>query len=543
VVSVFERFDDPSPVQPSPDHLDRAMADGRRRVRRRRGGMAMGAVAVLAVVALGSTLFTSAEEDSSVQTVDGPAGWCAVLSEPFAAASTTLGSAPSRAAYDVIVYLEPTTTPERFEQLRQQLEADPEVAEVVPFDQQASYDEFAQLFADSPDMIESVSPSILPSSHRLVLAEGVDPTAVVQRYQDEADVAEVADVGGSGRFVDVLVGPVLVLGPAAPEAASSSWAGTSSPETDAQLAAFEDLAPSDVEAPARTLAAIARGEWEVDATGTDQATALYDAAVAVAAGFERHCGIDAEGEASVDPGTEPAGEGPGAGAEVVAELGPGDYCGLIAARWPIRNRLLGDADWVVEVPEGADASADEVAVRLGSDPDVERFERLDGEAANDAYDMRALWFMGTPWDLDNAAPPTVFRVHVLNPAAWAAATLEGLDVDLVVDAPAEQMLLDQLAQPWVGATEPGPDSLQPIWGEPIDATAEELAPVVAAAPEDLRRDLQVLVDTALSDGQLALEPARAAWAAAARVAAHAAAACDLEVGVMPVVSEVELEQP
>jgi cell division transport system permease protein len=48
------------------------------------------------------------------------------------------------------------------------LEESPQVRDVTYIDQDAAYQEFRELFADSPEMIENVTPDILPPSYRVV---------------------------------------------------------------------------------------------------------------------------------------------------------------------------------------------------------------------------------------------------------------------------------------------------------------------------------------------------------------------------------------
>jgi hypothetical protein len=489
--------------------------------------MVLGAAGVLAVVALGSTLFTSAEEDSSVQTVDAPDGWCDVLAAPPEVDPAAVE--PSR-GFDVVLYLDPSTTPEQLELLRALVEADPEVTEVVRFDQAAAFEEFQDLFESTPGMIDSVQPSHLPPSLRVQLVEGVDPQAVADRYRDEANVREsiVAPDLSSARFVDLLVGPVLLLGPLPEGEIGAGLVGTGVIARDSeQLVAFQDLAPSEVRPATATLAAAVVGTGdEAQPMTSEQGAQLFAAATEVAQAAQRHCGMHVDAEV----GDEAGGAAPGITAEVAGVEGPGDLCGLLAEGWPILDTLVGDADYAIEVFDSSAVTPDEVAARLDDDPEVEQVERLDGEAANDAYGLQVLWRGGVPWDSANAGTLTVFRVYVPDPATWQAVTLADLDVYPVAVAPAERSLLDHLVMPWLGVPEPSETPEAMVLAEPIDATAEQLAPVVEAAPEHLRADLQLLVDALLGDQPLQLEPARAAWAAAQRVADDAASGCALTPG-------------
>src|SRR5262245_14754852 len=69
---------------------------------------------------------------------------------------------------EFVVFLNPEATEDQVASVRTDLEGSPDVEKVTFVDKQAAYDEFKRLFADSPEMIDSVEPDILPPSFRVV---------------------------------------------------------------------------------------------------------------------------------------------------------------------------------------------------------------------------------------------------------------------------------------------------------------------------------------------------------------------------------------
>ena len=110
---------------------------------------------------------------------------------------------------DTIVFLDPTSTPEQADEIEAVLRGDPDVGQAWARSQQDAYDEFRCQFLDEPEMIESVSPEILPSSFRIALVDGADPTDLeisMQRFEvvnevvgspTPADRARAEDLTGS----------------------------------------------------------------------------------------------------------------------------------------------------------------------------------------------------------------------------------------------------------------------------------------------------------------------------------------------------------
>jgi hypothetical protein len=161
--------------------------------------MALAAAAVVAVVLAGVAL--AGTGDTTVDT-----GMAGQDLERGDSAATQCEEAALRLAADesnVLVFLQPDSTRDQHDEVAAAIQ-DASDVEVVRFvDQQASYDEFRDLFADSPEIVESVTPEILPprfelrvagSSHMDVIAEvlGTNPAVreVIDADQARAEMME-----------------------------------------------------------------------------------------------------------------------------------------------------------------------------------------------------------------------------------------------------------------------------------------------------------------------------------------------------------------
>lgn len=96
-----------------------------------------------------------------------------------------------RGGVELSVFMLPEATPEQNEAVERELSQMPEVKRFTFVDQQAAYAEFKEMFANSPDLVESVEPKDLPPSYRVVpkRAEFVD--VVGDRFEKRPGVKEV----------------------------------------------------------------------------------------------------------------------------------------------------------------------------------------------------------------------------------------------------------------------------------------------------------------------------------------------------------------
>jgi cell division transport system permease protein len=96
-----------------------------------------------------------------------------------------------RGGVELSVFMLPDATPEQSEAVERELSQMPEVKKFTFVDQNAAFDEFKEMFANSPDLVESVEPKDLPPSYRVVpkRAEFVD--VVGDRFDKRPGVKEV----------------------------------------------------------------------------------------------------------------------------------------------------------------------------------------------------------------------------------------------------------------------------------------------------------------------------------------------------------------
>lgn len=84
---------------------------------------------------------------------------------------------------EFIVYLNPDVTAEQKASLQKDLDDNPEVKKADYVDQDATYEEFKRLFATSPQLIETVSPEVLPPSFKV--APRIQDPDVVKALGDQ----------------------------------------------------------------------------------------------------------------------------------------------------------------------------------------------------------------------------------------------------------------------------------------------------------------------------------------------------------------------
>ena len=94
---------------------------------------------------------------------------------------------------EFIVFLQPESTQEQKDSVQADLEANPDVREVTYVDQDETYEEFKKIFEGQTQLIETVSPEVLPPSFR-VAPVTKDPDvvrALGETFQTKAGVYEV----------------------------------------------------------------------------------------------------------------------------------------------------------------------------------------------------------------------------------------------------------------------------------------------------------------------------------------------------------------
>lgn len=86
----------------------------------------------------------------------------------------------------------PAISEDAREQLRGELEGNPDVLQVTFESKQDAYRRFREEFADQPDLLASVSPDALPPSLRVLLSADANAEAFADRYRSRQGVEEIA---------------------------------------------------------------------------------------------------------------------------------------------------------------------------------------------------------------------------------------------------------------------------------------------------------------------------------------------------------------
>jgi len=107
---------------------------------------------------------------------------------------------------EFIVFLNPNATQDQVQAGDRDLKDSTEIEKVTFVDQNAAYEEFKQLFAGQQDLLESVTPDVLPPSYRVVPrqkdAQSVEALSV--QFRNKAGVKEVVSATETIRLVQQL---------------------------------------------------------------------------------------------------------------------------------------------------------------------------------------------------------------------------------------------------------------------------------------------------------------------------------------------------
>ncbi|MGH2628862.1 MAG: permease-like cell division protein FtsX [Anaerolineales bacterium] len=96
-----------------------------------------------------------------------------------------------RGGVELNIFLNPDVATTQRDAIQTQLDNMPEVRRTTFVDQQAAYDEFKQMFANSPDMVESVTANDLPPSFRVIPRQPELVESVGGRFTKVEGVKEV----------------------------------------------------------------------------------------------------------------------------------------------------------------------------------------------------------------------------------------------------------------------------------------------------------------------------------------------------------------
>jgi len=98
-----------------------------------------------------------------------------------------------RGGIEFIIFMNPDATQDQIDLIQNAVSTSPEVKRWKFFDKQMAFDEFRELFKDKPDLVNSVTPEILPPSYRVVPqnpdADAV--TALAAQFENQPGVKQV----------------------------------------------------------------------------------------------------------------------------------------------------------------------------------------------------------------------------------------------------------------------------------------------------------------------------------------------------------------
>lgn len=107
---------------------------------------------------------------------------------------------------EFIVFMRPDATQGQMQAMADALETNPQVRGVEFTDHDEAFDEFRQMFSNQPDMVEAVSPDVLPTSYRVV-PQNPNPDVVsglAEEFEDDPGVLRVIAAQDTVRTIDSL---------------------------------------------------------------------------------------------------------------------------------------------------------------------------------------------------------------------------------------------------------------------------------------------------------------------------------------------------
>jgi cell division transport system permease protein len=96
-----------------------------------------------------------------------------------------------RGGVELSIFLQPNVTDNQRSAVGHQLNGMQEVKRVRFVDKPAAYGEFKQMFANTPDLVSSLTVNDMPPSYRVVPARAEDVQAIGDRFKDQPGVKEV----------------------------------------------------------------------------------------------------------------------------------------------------------------------------------------------------------------------------------------------------------------------------------------------------------------------------------------------------------------
>jgi hypothetical protein len=155
-----------SQLEPDPGDVDeRVRARLRRRQRRSRTVLTLCLVGTVAI--LGAGLWQL-----------GPSDGSSIAEQPATDSTSIPWSICEDGGSLLVVFLEIEATTSEIDAVAHQLTISSAVETLDFVDQDGAYEEFREAFADSPEIVASISPEDLPASFRVVLRDGAPDSAL-----------------------------------------------------------------------------------------------------------------------------------------------------------------------------------------------------------------------------------------------------------------------------------------------------------------------------------------------------------------------------
>ncbi len=105
---------------------------------------------------------------------------------------------------EFIVFMNPDADADQDAAIRHVLDSSPAIEGYTYIDKAAAYDEFETLFSDKPELVESVTPDVMPPSYRIVPSDSSAPNVseLADQFSAQPGVREVATATEAIRQID-----------------------------------------------------------------------------------------------------------------------------------------------------------------------------------------------------------------------------------------------------------------------------------------------------------------------------------------------------
>ncbi|HIM66607.1 MAG TPA: FtsX-like permease family protein, partial [Acidimicrobiia bacterium] len=105
---------------------------------------------------------------------------------------------------EFIVFMNADATPEQDAAIRDVLDTSPAISGFAYVDKLAAYEEFRGLFSDKPELLDSVTPDVMPPSYRIVPADpdSANVAELARQFSAQPGVREVATATDAIRQIE-----------------------------------------------------------------------------------------------------------------------------------------------------------------------------------------------------------------------------------------------------------------------------------------------------------------------------------------------------